>query len=493
MATSDLLDLKAILVFFVVFLITWWLLGSKKKNYPPGPAGWPLIGNVMDLSKHYHTMPQYVTNLSKTYGPIFMMNVLGQPMIYITDYDMIKEAFVKRSDEFIDRPGGIPLLTLILKSSGVLSTNGDVWKRNRKFALHGLRDFGMGKKSIEYKIQEECRALVEEISSYGNRPWNPKTLLLNAVSNIICSIVFGHRFEYSNKKFQKLVDKVNYNLKSMSISSPAFFFESVAKISPMMKKITRNFDEVDDFIDEQIAEHAESFDPNDPKDFTDLYIQQDQQETTGSEKIPRNHLKGIIRELFLAGTDTTGTALCWGLAYMAKYPEVQRKCQEEIKRVIGSSRLVTKEDKINLPYIEAVCCEIQRHASIGSLNGPHTVMEDTEFHGYTIPKNAYISGVIYSVHRDKRFFGEDVEMFRPERWLDKEGKLVMNEHLIPFSMGPRVCLGEMLARMELFTIFTSLVQHFTFVKESEEAEIDLSPITGLVASLKPYKIVSKLN
>ena len=88
--------------------------------------------------------------------------------------------------------------------AGILASDNEHWKEHRKFSLAVLRSFGVGKRSFEDQIAIETSFLIEEIDSLNGRSFNPIHLLCNAVSNVICSVVFGKRYEYHDAEFKRL-------------------------------------------------------------------------------------------------------------------------------------------------------------------------------------------------------------------------------------------------------------------------------------------------
>ncbi|KAL7849983.1 hypothetical protein SRHO_G00193320, partial [Serrasalmus rhombeus] len=201
-----------------------------------------------------------------------------------------------------------------------------------------------------------------------------------------------------------------------------------------------------------------------------------------------NNLLFTVTNLFAAGTDTTGTTLRWGLLLMAKYPHVQDRVQEEIDSVAGGRQIVM-EDKKNLPYTDAVIHEIQRLANIVPMSLPHTTACDVHFQGYFIKKGTCVFPLLTSVLRDENEW-ESPNTFNPEHFLDEQGRFVKRDAFMPFSAGRRLCLGESLARMELFLFFTSLLQHFHFSPPPgmSEDQLDLTPAVGLILNPSPHKL-----
>lgn len=139
-------------------------------------------------------------------------------------------------------------------------------------------------------------------------------------------------------------------------------------------------------------------------------------------------------ELFVAGTETTSTAIRWFCLFMIRHPEVQEKMRNEINDVIGTSRFPSLEDKQNLPYCEAVIHETLRIGTIAPLSVPHGLASDLKFNGFTIPKDALLIPNLYSVFFDENIFPDPYD-FKPERFLDEKGNLKNTDKVLAFSLG----------------------------------------------------------
>ena len=153
-------------------------------------------------------------------------------------------------------------------------------------------------------------------------------------------------------------------------------------------------------------------------------------------------VKQLIRtiiDLNSAGTETTTNTLIWNIIYLLHHPDVMEKVQEEIDRVLGRNKTPSMKDKQSLPYVEATILEVERLATVLALGVPHTVLEDVEFKGYTIPKGTTVISNLYAAHRDERTWDEPDE-FQPCRFLDENGQIVRREELIPFSIGKNLFL-----------------------------------------------------
>ncbi|XP_075057369.1 cytochrome P450 2K4-like [Mixophyes fleayi] len=475
--------LSAVVILFLAYVFT----NQKQhnyKNFPPGPKPLPIIGNLhmVDMAKPHKTLIE----MSQKYGSVFSVQLGMTKMVILCGYDTIKDALVNHADEFTDRPH-IPVFDKIEKGHGIVFTNGENWKVMRRFALSTLRDFGMGKKTIENKIIEEAECLTQAFKSYGGKSFNNLTIINAAVANIIVSILLSHRYEYDDPTILRLMASINENIKLLA-SPMVMLYNSFPSVVDWLpgghKKIFENAEKFHSFIRSTFTKQKEELDVNDQRNLIDVFLAKQQEGKPESALYFHNeNLTTVVGNLFGAGMETTATTLRWGLLLMMKYPDIQKKVQNEIERVIGSASPQLEHRK-QMPYTDAVIHEIQRFGDIAPGNVPHATSQDVTFRGYFIPKGTTVIPLLTSALKDGTYF-EKPEEFYPEHFLNSEGHFKKNEAFIPFSMGKRSCAGENMAKMELFLFFTAMLQNFTF-KAPPGEELDLTPTLSSTNAPKPY-------
>ncbi|XP_069890692.1 cytochrome P450 2C19-like [Dipodomys merriami] len=468
-----------------LLLLSLWRRGSGRGRLPPGPTPLPIIGNTLQIN--FKNLSKSLNNFSKVYGPVFTLYLGMQPTVVLHGYEAVKEALIDHGEEFSGR-GRFPLVDKANRGFGIAFSNGHRWREMRRFSLMTLRNFGMGKRSIEERVQEEARCLVEELRKTKGLPCDPTFILGCAPCNVICSIIFKNRFAYKDPEFLNLIEKLNENIKVLS--SP--WIQVCNKFPVLMDylpgshdNLLKNFAYLKNYFMDKVREHEETLDVNNPQDFIDCFlIKMKQEKDNHQSEFNYENLACTINNLFGAGTETTSTTLRYSLLLLMKHPHITAKVQEEIDCVIGRHRSPCMQDRGCMPYTEAVLHEIQRYIDLLPTNLPHAVTCDTKFRNYLIPKGTTILTSLTSVLHDNKEF-PNPETFDPGHFLDKSGNFTKSDYFMPFSTGKRICVGEGLARMELFLFLTTILQNFKLKPLVDPKDIHTIPVANGFAALPP--------
>ncbi|XP_006919523.1 cytochrome P450 2J2 [Pteropus alecto] len=471
----------------VLFLVLAHFFKTRRQNnYPPGPPRLPILGNFFQLNfeQPQLSLQQYV----KKYGNVMRLEFGYTSSVIVTGLPLIKEVLGHKEQNFVNRPI-LPIRERIFKNCGLIMSNGQAWKEQRRFALTTLRNFGLGKKSLEERMQEEAYHLTQAMEEENGQPFNPHLKINNAVSNIICSITFGERFEYQDYQFQEMLKMLD-ELTHLEASMWCHFYNIFPRIMKFLpgphQTVFSNWEKLKLFIACAIENHKRDFDPAQTRDFIDAYLKEiEKHKGNTTTSFHEENLIICTLDLFFAGTETTSTTLRWGLLYMALYPEIQEKVHAEIDRVIGQSQQPSTDDRESMPYTNAVIHEVQRMGDIIPMNVPREVTADTTLGGYHLRKGTAILTNLTALHKDPTEWATP-DTFNPEHFLEN-GQFKKREAFLPFSVGKRVCLGEQLARTELFIFFVSLLQKFTFKPPNNE-KLSLKFRVGLTVSPTSYRI-----
>uniref|UniRef100_A0AAY4E184 Vitamin D 25-hydroxylase n=1 Tax=Denticeps clupeoides TaxID=299321 RepID=A0AAY4E184_9TELE len=459
----------------------------RPRGFPPGPTRFPLIGNILSLASEPHV---FMKKTSETYGQIFSLDLGGISTVVLNGFDAIKECLSHQSEVFADRPS-LPLFVKMTKMGGLLNSKyGRGWIDHRKLAVNSFRYFGSGQKMFERKISEECMFFLDAIDEHKGKLFNPKHLITNAVSNITNLIIFGERFTYDDRDFQHMIEIFSENVE-LAASGWAFLYNAFPCIEylPFGKhqKLFRNAAEVYVFLLRIIERFSQGRVCQSPRHYIDAYLDEIEQNVSDKNtSFSKENLIFSVGELIIAGTETTTNALRWAILYMSLYPNIQGGVHKEIDSVLPNGRPPTLEDKQSMPYVEAVLHEVLRFCTIVPLGIFRATSQDAQVSGYTIPKGTMVITNLYSVHFDEKYWS-DPGIFCPDRFLDSNGNFIRREAFLPFSLGRRHCLGEQLARMELFLFFTTLLQRF-HLQFPKGCLPSLSPKLGMTLQPLPYTI-----
>ncbi|XP_068248303.1 cytochrome P450 2L1-like isoform X2 [Palaemon carinicauda] len=466
-----------IFLFLVVVVLLFLLRNKEPPGAPPGPTRWPIIGSFSLASNVKDQLA-----LIDKYGDVVSLGVGGRNFIMVSNYKLAKEAFSKT--EMNDRPGWRVMEHLGDGKPGIIGRNGDSWRISRRFHLRNLRDLGMGKSYLADAIHREAKLLVEDIRNYTDKPTHFPQSINVAVLNVIWQLVASRRYDLHEAKILELlalIKEFQKNAKFVLLPDifpwlnylPNVLFKRLFKYDWREKNSVR----AKAFMKEIVDDHKTNFDPNNPRDVIDNYlIELDKQKNeTDSEVFSEDDLIRDIFDLFAAGFDTTSSTIRWASLYLASHPEVQKKVQRELDDVVGRDTLPSLLHRPRLHYLEATLHEVLRLAPPAISGAPRMSADDVHIGGYLISKGSTVFATIGAIQQDNRYW-EQPEKFYPERFIDESGNFsVPKEGFLPFSVGKRSCIGEALARMELYLFAAALLQNFSFAPP-EGCQINLDPL-----------------
>ncbi|GMS93951.1 hypothetical protein PENTCL1PPCAC_16126 [Pristionchus entomophagus] len=438
--------------------------------YPKGPTPLPFIGNFFEFD--FKAQHKSFNRLGKEQNGIYTL-FTPIPYVQITDFQIIKEAFVDKGDDFVDRPANkvIQEAFSFAPNAGVINSNGDNWREQRRIAITILRDFGMGKNLMEEQVM---------------------------VANIINETLFGYRYKHEEcQPLMKYVGDFGIFIDHLSDSKgmllgmgfpfltnlPIIGWYTFGRFQSAMRKPCCKINE---YIVENVERSLKNYNVDDE---ATCFVHAYKQRMAQNEFLDMDNMMGCCSDFFLAGQETTTTTLRWAMLIFAKHPEIQEKLRQEVHRVVGKEHNPFMADQQKMLYARACVLELQRFANILQTNVQRAAVRDVEIRGQIIPKGTWVNADIHYLMANDPMF-ENPEEFRPERYIAEDGKTLKKElveRTIPFSIGKRVCAGEGLARVELFLGLTSTFQHFKISPRPGHA-IDLEPKPGQIFLPKSQKL-----
>ncbi|KIH58764.1 unspecific monooxygenase [Ancylostoma duodenale] len=444
----------------------------RTTRLPPGPYPILFLGNLPQLlfySWKYGGIVPGFKYIKKKYGPVFTIWFGPLPTVHIADYTLSHEAMVRYGAKYQDRWS--PAMMIEGRGDrGVIVSNGQIWQEQRRFSLHVLRNLGVSRNLMEERIMDEFNLRFDEIDQLPvGSPVNPSQLFDRLVGGVINRMLFSVPIdEKEEMKFYVLKKELDRFVEVLSFSD-VFVKKWMLKVPFLGSTWTKKLQPVHDikaFIRKQIEERKRAIDDGshmideEPKDYTDAFIQkmrQDAEEGVKDSSFDDESLVVNILDLWTAGQETTSTTLVWAMVFLLKDPEVANKVREELLRVTHCARPLSLKDKPETPYFIATLTEIQRIASILNLNIFRLSNADAEIGGYSVPKNTVVSAELSLILADDDKF-LNPSKFDPSRFITDPS---LASSVIPFGLGRRACLGEALARAELYLILGNLLLRYS--------------------------------
>uniref|UniRef100_A0A3B3ZSV7 Uncharacterized protein n=1 Tax=Periophthalmus magnuspinnatus TaxID=409849 RepID=A0A3B3ZSV7_9GOBI len=212
---------------FVSVLLLWICLcflfvqfrSRRPKNFPPGPFALPFLGNALNLS--LDNPLKYFESLRMTYGNIYSLYIGPRAAVVVSGTQALKEALVNKAVDFAGRPQDTYINAVVEEKGVILADYGTKWKEHRRFALTTMRNFGLGKQSMEQRILGELQHTINKLEKNTGKSLSAQVMFHNIASNVICLVLFAKRFEYDDEFIVKYVE--NFTEINKMINGPWSF------------------------------------------------------------------------------------------------------------------------------------------------------------------------------------------------------------------------------------------------------------------------------
>ncbi|XP_047127905.1 steroid 17-alpha-hydroxylase/17,20 lyase isoform X2 [Hydra vulgaris] len=463
----------------------------KCRFYPPGPFPLPIIGNLHLIGKKPH---EKFVEYSKKYGEVFSLSFGMHRVVIVSGKDSIREVLVQKSNIFAGRPKNYiaNIVSRGYKNIGY-GDIGPKWKILRKIAHSSLKNYGESTAHLETLVVRESEELHKNLYKKSNRSTKLEHKFGVAVLNVICSIVFGKRYEYENCEFKEILTYMNYVFTGVA-GTNAISFIPWLRFLPLdgLRKLKKGLSIRDPVLRKQLLYHRETYNESNLRDYTDYVIQFSRDEAIlkkFGEQLTDDYLELLLNDIFIAGTETALTTLLWSIIYLIHWPKFQDKIYNEIVSAIGKNRYPSMKDRNMLPLVNAALSETLRLSSVTPLGVPHKAMEDTTLlNDLKIPKGTTILTNLWQLHHNKNCW-ENPHEFNPYRWFTNDQTLdsIKSMNFLPFSAGTRVCLGKGIAEVELFLFYSRLVRDFKFEVKPGDSLPSLYGNCGITLTPQTFK------
>ncbi|KAH0455899.1 hypothetical protein IEQ34_015931 [Dendrobium chrysotoxum] len=480
---------------FLFLVFTVYRRRKPALNLPPGPPPHPIFGNLKDLGENPHIT---FYHLSKKYGPLIHVNLGQIRTMFVCDADTASEVLKAQDQIFCSRAQltSLKRFTYGGKDLAFCPFN-DHWKQLRR--LCNTEVFSLGRvQSFHSFRREEVDALINTISQTSARgeTVNVSQMAFCYFNNLIFREVFGKRVspegECGWSPLQGLLREVVSSMSQLGTADLFPWFGWLDLLTGWQARLDKVYEKMDLVYEEKIREHMARISEGklDSDDFLDVLLHLLANE---GSSLTMDQIKGLLMNMFTAGTDTSAVTMEMGMTRLIKNPEALNKVQEEVRQVAGDKGLVEESDLQHLPYLKQVIKETLRLHPPGPLLPPRESMKDAKVNGYDIPAKTMIYVDVYSIGRDPKYW-EDPEVFRPERFENSSVNFKgSNLEFIPFGAGRRLCPGIALAMANVELAFANMLYRFnwTLPEGMTKEDVDLRPKPGLTTpKLIPLVLVA---
>ena len=461
----------------------------RDTRVPPGPPILPIVGSLFSVI--CKDPLEKFTHLRRKYGDIYAFFVGRELTVVVNGYDIISDVLVKQGALFSRRPM-MPFARAVSAYTGIVASNGKSWEEQKQLARTALRQlcFRNGTEHIEENIVGEIMVLLDKLDTLQGESINLKPLLSMSVANVMNKIVLGKSFGLDDTVFYDFMEK---NFCETEILPARIIFGNCFPFllsSPIdicgVKAAVAGIEKWQKFLEKRLVDEESC---NFHNDFIDIYLKamKESKDNNLHQSFTKRMMRNTTFDLVVAGTDTTVATMNWLFLYILHDRELESRLQFEIDDVIGKDRPPSLRDRPKMPYMEATVLECMRIAHAAPLAAPHSVHQDTVYRGFRIPKDTTIIVNLHSVMMDPMIWPEP-NKFNPERFLSRDhSKVIIPKYHMAFSKGPRSCIGERLAKMELFLYMTTILQKYKLLLGGKERP-PLEGRLGLTYNPQPYEV-----
>ncbi|KYQ92821.1 cytochrome P450 family protein [Tieghemostelium lacteum] len=476
----------SLLLLVFLFAFVYYVLNSyyKKvrkfnKDQLDGPKPIPVFGNLIQLGdKPHYTL----TEMHKTYGEIFRVWMGDCYSVVVSSPSIIREMYIDKFDSFVDRPTTPSFRFFSADHRSLSLGNGEYWKRNKTIVANAMTKTKM--KHIYALFDVQVSELISSMQSFcdSSQPFPPRRYAQRFTMNSMLKYIFNDQMppisenQDQQSRMSKLIEPVEELFKYLSSAKLADFLDILSTPFYYYLSMTNTcLPKIKNFIREEYNEHLKTIDRENPRDLMDLLICE-----IGSDTEDIEVVIGVCVDMLAAGTDTVSGTIEWMMLLMANHPDIQEKVYNEIHTVIGD-RKIELSDRNQTPYTLALIKEVVRYHPIGPFGLPRVCTQDVHIQGHFIPKGAQILPNFRGLYQNPKHW-DHPEEFNPIRFIGTKC-----DAFIPFSVGPRNCVGQTLGWDELYLGISNILQKFK-ISSTDGKPIDETELWGLTLHPPLFKV-----
>ncbi|CAO2824747.1 unnamed protein product [Amaranthus hypochondriacus] len=321
---------------------------------------------------------------------------------------------------------------------------GEYWMDVRKIAVSEL--FSTKRvNSFRTVRSEEVNLVMDSIMrcSSTKKHVNLSELMISLSNNVVCRVAFGMKFDGNGKE---ILNRAQCLLGELNIADYYPWFGWVInKFNGVDGRLDRNFRDLDEFYDQVIQQHLDCVikSEGDDQDFVDVLLQIQMNDSGQTIRLNNNQIKGILTDMFIAGTDTSASVLVWAMTELIRNPPLLEKVQQEVRQLVKGKQRVEETDIPQLKYIQLIIKETFRlHPPVPLLVPRETTSPCTIINGYKIPQKTRVLINAKAIGMDPNIWECDPNEFNPDRFMGSSIDYKGHDfELIPFGVGRRGCPG----------------------------------------------------
>lgn len=351
--------------------------------------------------------------------------------------------------------------------NGLVTSEGEYWRKQRRLSQPVFY-----KKNLENLFQEMGRTTEEFINELENQRGNTIDIS-KEMMKVTATIVLRALFSIEEPK---ALDKIYHSMETMQthimnhVRNPIFI--PYFRLNGDHRKFKKELEEMDGFVYDIMNERRTSGEKKPDL----LQMLMDVEDADTGEKMTDQQLRDELITLFSAGHETSANAMAWGFYLLAQHPEVVSKIRKEVNMMLPDQQMPRFEDLRKLQYTYQVIEEVMRLYPPAWALGRRP-LETEVVNGYELKKDVNILLEIFIMHRSPDLW-ENPNEFNPERFAPEAVKKRPKHHYLPFGAGPRMCIGNHFAMMEMQLLLATIIQRFDFELD-ESHKVELEPLITL--------------
>jgi cytochrome P450 len=448
------------------------------QRIPPGPSSWPLVGNVPDM-RAAGDMMAYFDRLWRKYGDTYRFRLFGTNTVVVAHPEALKQVLSTRRDRYAK--GKIYDSVRSILGNGLVTLDGDAWKTRRALAQPAFHRQSLAKLTAmmtrsggRFFDVLESRAAGGPLEIDAHREMVKLTLDV-----VIAALLGGDLLRGADVSYEVLGSA----LELMSERGNGVVLPSWIP-TPHNIKFRRTLRQLDSILYSLIGRARQR--AEDDGSLLSMILSAVNSET--GKPLSDRDVRDEVMTMFLAGHETTALTLTWMFTFLDGRPEILDRMRGEVSDVL-CGRDPTFEDVPKLPYVRQVVEETLRLRPAAPYV-PRDVIEDDEIDGYRLRRGEVVFLFFWATHRHPAFWS-DAETFDPDRFSTERSKDRHSWSFIPFSGGPRTCIGNMFALVEATVLIAQLLNRF-------DVEVlscaDVKPVAvGTMRPSAPVRVVLRRN